>query len=83
MNFFGYFTCPSIRGTLKNLTTPTNYKKLLIQIVNLAHFCENYMIQIKDMFQHEATWDQFSTEEYTVSLQEMYRELMSRFGMVD
>ena len=41
------------------------------------------MIQIKDMFQHEATWDQFSTEEYTVSLQEMYKELMSRFGMVD
>ena len=28
-----------------------HYEKLLIQIVNMAHICENDMIQIKDMFQ--------------------------------
>ena len=41
-----------------------HYEKLLIQIVNMAHICENDMIQLKDMFQIEATWLQFSTEEY-------------------
>ena len=41
-----------------------HYEKLLIQIVNMAHICENDMIQIKDMFQIVATWLQFSTEEY-------------------
>ena len=39
------------------------YKKLLIQIVNMANICENDMIQTKDMFQIVATWLQFSTEE--------------------
>ena len=43
-----------------------HYEKLLIQIVNMAHICENDMIQIKDMFQIVATWLQFSTEEYTM-----------------
>ena len=43
-----------------------HYEKLLIQIVNMAHICENDMIQIKDMFQIVNTWLQFSTEEYTV-----------------
>ena len=42
-----------------------HYKKLLIQIVHMAHICENDMIQIKDMFQIVATWLQFSTEEYS------------------
>ena len=51
-----------------------HYKKLLIQIVNMAHICKNYLIQIKDMFKHEATWDQFSTEKYTVSLQEKHKD---------
>ena len=51
-----------------------HYEKLLIQIVNMAHICKNYMIQIKDMFKHEATWDQFSTEKYTVSLQEKHKD---------
>ena len=41
-----------------------HYEKLLIQIVNMAHICENDMIQLKDMFQIVATWLQFSTEEY-------------------
>ena len=41
-----------------------HYEKLLIQIVNMAHICENDMIQIKDMFQIVATWLQLSTEEY-------------------
>ena len=43
-----------------------NYNNLLIQIVNInmAHICENDMIQIKDMFQIVATWLQLSTEEY-------------------
>ena len=41
-----------------------HYEKLLIQIVNMAHICENYMIQIKDLFQIVATWLQLSTEEY-------------------
>ena len=40
-----------------------HYEKLLIQIVNMAHICENDMIQLKDMFQIVATWLQFSTEE--------------------
>ena len=40
-----------------------HYKKLLVQIVNMAQICENYMIQIKDMFQTVAMWLQFSTEE--------------------
>ena len=39
-------------------------RMLLIQMVNMAHICENYMIQIKDMFQIVATWLQLSTEEY-------------------
>ena len=39
-----------------------HYEKLLIQIVNMAHICENDMIQIKDMFQIVATWLPFSTE---------------------
>ena len=38
-------------------------KKILIQSVNMAHICENDMIQIKDMFQIVATWLLFSTEE--------------------
>ena len=29
----------------------SQYEKLLIQIVNIAHICEKDMIQIKDMFQ--------------------------------
>ena len=41
-----------------------HYEKLLIQIVNMAHICENDMIQIKDMFQIVATWLQFSTEDF-------------------
>ena len=41
-----------------------HYKNLLIQIIHMAHICENDMIQIKDMFQIVATWLQFSTEEY-------------------
>ena len=32
-----------------------HYEKLVIQIVNMAHICENDMIQIKDMFQIVAT----------------------------
>ena len=40
-----------------------HYEKLLIQLVNMAHICENDMIQIKDMFQIVATWLQLSTEE--------------------
>ena len=28
-----------------------HYEKLLIQIIHMAHVCENDMIQIKDMFQ--------------------------------
>ena len=40
-----------------------HYKNLLIQIVNMAHICENDMIQLKDMFQIVAMWLQFSTEE--------------------
>ena len=45
-----------------------HYKNLLIQIIHMAHICENDMIQIKDMFQIVATWLQFSTEEYKGSL---------------
>ena len=40
-----------------------HYEKLLIQIVNMAHICENDMIQLKDMFQLVVMWLQFSTEE--------------------
>ena len=40
-----------------------HYEKLLIQIIHMAHICENDMIQIKDMFQIVATWLEFSTEE--------------------
>ena len=45
-----------------------HYEKLLIQIVNMAHICENDMIQIKDMFQIVAMWLQFSMEEYLRSI---------------
>ena len=41
-----------------------HYKKLLIQIVNMAHICEYDMIQIDDMFQIVAMWLQFSIEEF-------------------
>ena len=44
-----------------------HYEKLLIQIILIAHICQNDMIQLKDMFQIVATWLQFSTEEYQVS----------------
>ena len=50
-------------NTIQIVHTP-NYEKLLIQIVNMGHICENDMIQIKDMFQIVATWLQFSTKEY-------------------
>ena len=40
-----------------------HYEKLLIQIVKMAHICENDMIQIKYLFQLVAMWLQFSTEE--------------------
>ena len=45
-----------------------NYKNVLIQIILMAHICENDMIQIKDMFQIVAKWLQFSTEEYAFEL---------------
>ena len=45
-----------------------HYENLLIQIIHMAHICENDMIQIKDMFQIVATWLQFSTEEYLPSV---------------
>ena len=38
-------------------------KNLLIQIILMAHICENDMIQLKDMFQLVVMWLQFSTEE--------------------
>ena len=41
-----------------------HYEKLLIQIIHMAHICENDMTQIEEMFQIVATWLQFSTEEY-------------------
>ena len=41
-----------------------HFKNLLIQIILIAHICQNDMIQLKDMFQIVATWLQFSTEEY-------------------
>ena len=41
-----------------------HYKELMIQILHIAHICENDVIQIKDMFQIVATWLHFSTEEY-------------------
>ena len=50
-------------NTIQIVYTP-HYKKLLIQIVHMAHICKNDMIQIKDMFQIVTTWLQFSTEEY-------------------
>ena len=40
-----------------------HYEKLLIQIIHMAHICENDIIQIEDMFQIVAMWLQFSTEE--------------------
>ena len=52
-------------NTIQIVHTP-HYEKLLIQIVNMAHICENDMIQIKDMFQIVATWLQLSTEEYAI-----------------
>ena len=61
-------------NTIQIVLLMAHYKKILIQIVNMAHICKNYMIQIKDMFKHEATWDQFSTEKYTVSLQEKHKD---------
>ena len=39
------------------------YKNLLIQRILMAHFSENDMIQLRDMFQKVATWLQLSTEE--------------------
>ena len=51
-------------NTIQIVHTP-HYEKLLIQIVHMAHICENDMIQIKGMFQIVAIWLQFSTEEYT------------------
>ena len=54
-----------------------HYEKLLIQIVNMAHICENDMIQIKDMFQIVATWLQLSTEEYLC----MFWAAQTRFEM--
>ena len=36
-------------NTIQIVHTPNN-EKLLIQIVNMGHICENNMIQIKDMF---------------------------------
>ena len=45
-----------------------HYEKLLIQIVNMAHICENDMIQIKDIFQIVATWLLLSTEEYVLQV---------------
>ena len=38
------------------------YEKLLIQIIHMAHICENDMILIKDMFQIVATCLQFILE---------------------
>ena len=49
-------------NTIQIVHTP-NYEKLLIQIVNMGHVCEKDMIQIKDMFQIEVMWLQFSREE--------------------
>ena len=51
-------------NTIQIEHTP-NFEKLLIQMVNMAHICENGMIQIKDMFQIQATWLQIGTEEYS------------------
>ena len=48
----------------KYVVLMAHYEKLLIQIINMAHICENDTIQIKDMFQIVATWLQSSTEEY-------------------
>ena len=47
-----------------------HYKNLLIQIILMAHFSENDMIQLKDMFQIVATWLQFSTKEYIRHIKE-------------
>ena len=41
-----------------------HYKNLLIQIILIAHICQNDMFQLKDMFQIVAMWLQYSTEEY-------------------
>ena len=35
-------------NTIQIVLLMAHYKKLLIQIVNMAHICENDMIQIKD-----------------------------------
>ena len=43
-----------------------HYKNLLIQIILMAHICENDMIQLKDMFPIVAMWLQFSTGEYII-----------------
>ena len=52
-----------------------DYKNLLIQIIHMAHICENDMIQIKDMFQIVAAWLQFSTEEYSCFYQTQLKVL--------
>ena len=49
-------------NTIQIVNTP-KYEKLLIQLVNMGHVCENDMIQIKDKFQIVAMRLQFSTEE--------------------
>ena len=41
-----------------------HYENILIQIIHMAHICENGMIQIKHILQIVATRLQFSTEEY-------------------
>ena len=38
-----------------------DYKNLLIQIIHMAHICENEMIQIKGMFQIVAIWLQYNS----------------------
>ena len=40
-----------------------NYNNLSIQIIHMAHICENDMFELKDMFQKVPTWLQFSTKE--------------------
>ena len=57
-----------IKLNLIHIVFMAHYKNLLIQIIHMAHICENDMIQIKDMFQIVATWLQFSTEEYAQKL---------------
>ena len=43
-----------------------HYKNLLIQIIHMAHICENDMIQIKDMFQIVATTHVASIQHWRV-----------------